>query len=81
MKRNMTIESKKLELMRQLLLVNDESVLDHVQVMLNSPEPFALSHGQKAELDDQLARMADGEGESLPWAEVKRRLGSLVSAQ
>jgi len=49
----MSLETRKLELMQQLLLVDSEEVLERMQDMLNAESTFVLSDAQKAELDEQ----------------------------
>jgi len=58
----MSLETKKLEVLQQLLLVDDEAFLDHVLELLNANNEFVLSDKQKAELDAQKLRHERGEG-------------------
>tara|TARA_R110002072_G_scaffold129589_3_gene268168 strand:+ start:39 stop:278 length:240 start_codon:yes stop_codon:yes gene_type:complete len=58
----MSLEIKKLEVLQQLLLVDDEAFLDHVLELLNANNEFVLSDKQKAELDAQKLRHERGEG-------------------
>lgn len=57
----MSLETKKLEVLQQLLLVDDEAFLDHVLELLNTNDEFVLSDEQKAELDAQKLRHERGE--------------------
>jgi len=67
----MSLETRKLEVMQQLMLVDSEEVLVRVQEMLNAEKTFVLSDEQKAALDAQEARYTRGEGRSYSWDEVK----------
>jgi len=76
----MSLETRKLELMQQLLLVDSEEVLERMQDMLNAESTFVLSDAQKAELDEQEARYARGEGRSYSWDEVKAHARAALAA-
>lgn len=67
----MSLEAKKLEVLQQLLLVDDEAFLDHVLEMLNPNHEFVLSDEQKAELNAQELRHERGEDTIYAWEEVK----------
>ncbi len=77
----MSLETRKLEVMQQLLLVDSEEVLDRVQHMLNAERTFVLSDEQKAALDEQEARYARGEGQFFSWDEVKVHARASMAAK
>ncbi len=77
----MSLESRKLDLVQQLLLVDNEDILDRMQDALNSASAFVLSDAQKAELDAQEARYARGEGQSYSWDEVKAHARASLAAK
>jgi hypothetical protein len=77
----MSLETRKLELMQQLLLVDSEEVLERLQDILDTESTFVLSDAQKAELDEQEARYARGEGSSYTWDEVKAHARAALAAK
>jgi putative addiction module component (TIGR02574 family) len=70
----MSLETRKLEVMQQLLLVDSEEVLDRVHDMLNAENTFALSDAQKAELDARKLRYERGESRTYTLEETKSRV-------
>lgn len=70
----MSLVTKKLELLQQLLLVEDEATLDHIQGLLNNNHSFVLSDEQKEALDAQEERYKRGEGTFSPLDEVLDRI-------
>jgi putative addiction module component (TIGR02574 family) len=70
----MSLESRKLELMQQLLLVDSEEVLERMQDMLNAESTFVLSDAQKAELDTRKLRYERGESRTYTLEETKSRV-------
>lgn len=77
----MSLEAKKLEVLQQLLLVDDEAFLDHVLELLNTNHEFVLSDKQKAELDAQKLRHERGEGTTYTWEEVKANARAALLAK
>lgn len=71
----MSLETKKLEVLQQLLLVDDEAFFDHVQELLNNNHSFTLSDEQKAGLDAQKLKYERGEGSFSTMDEVLDRIG------
>lgn len=70
----MSLETRKLELMQHLLLVDSEEVLERMQDMLNAESRFVLSDAQKAELDAQKLRYERGESRTYTLEETKSRV-------
>lgn len=77
----MSLVTRKLEVIQQLLLVDSEEVLERVQDMLNAEKTFVLSDEQKAALDEQEARYQRGEGQSFSWEEVKTHVRAAYAAK
>ncbi len=76
----MSLETRKLELMQQLLLVNSEEVLERLQDMLNAESTFVLSDAQKAELDARRLRYERGESRTYTLEETFEHIRSNYSA-
>jgi hypothetical protein len=76
----MSLESRKLDLVQQLLLVDNEDILDRMQEALNSASSFVLSDAQKAELDAQEARYQRGEGKFSPLEDSISRIKANYAA-
>lgn len=74
----MSLELKKIEVMRQVLMVDDEEILDQMQLLLSPSTGSELSATQKGELDRQLKRMERGEGKSFPWSDVRKSLSNSI---
>jgi hypothetical protein len=76
----MSLETKKLDVMQQILLVDNEELLDRMTALMNSGSVPALTPTQKAELDAQELRHARGEGKFHPIEESIARVRSNYTA-
>lgn len=65
----MSLETKKLEMVQRLLMVESEDILDRVRELLETAREFSLSDAQKAALDAQDARYRSGSGTFKPLDE------------
>lgn len=67
----MSLETRKLEVMQELLLTHSESLLEQVHQMLRAGNDHELTEGQKAELDARRSRYRSGESKAYSLEEAK----------
>lgn len=70
----MSLEARKLEVMQQLLLLDNEEMLDQLHQMLRAGNTYELTEAQKAELDARKLRYERGESRTYTLEETMSRV-------
>lgn len=73
----MDIQATKLELIKMLMEVDKDSILQEIKEILYSEkhrEKSQLTAEQKSELDKRMEKHLSGESKSYSWEEVKQKL-------